>query len=55
MAIGFYNAAVQALCLLVCAPLIAGIVNKTKATLQKRQTSQRQLLEHGLRNTADAR
>ncbi|MBR1693945.1 MAG: NADH-quinone oxidoreductase subunit H [Selenomonas sp.] len=37
MAIGFYNAAVQALCLLVCAPLIAGIVNKTKATLQKRQ------------------
>ncbi|SDZ74753.1 respiratory chain complex I subunit 1 family protein [Selenomonas ruminantium] len=37
MAIGFYNAAVQAICLLVCAPLIAGIVNKTKATLQKRQ------------------
>ena len=37
MAIGFYNAAVQALCLIVCAPLIAGIVNKTKATLQKRQ------------------
>jgi formate hydrogenlyase subunit 4 len=37
MALSFYHAAVQALCLLICAPLIAGIVNKTKAFLQKRQ------------------
>ena len=37
MAFSFYHAAVQALCLLICAPLIAGIVNKTKAFLQKRQ------------------
>ena len=37
MAFSFYHAAVQALCLLICAPLIAGIVNKVKAFLQKRQ------------------
>ena len=37
MAFSFYHGAVQALCLLICAPLIAGIVNKTKAFLQKRQ------------------
>ncbi len=37
MALSFYHAAVQALCLLICAPLIAGIVNKVKAFLQKRQ------------------
>ncbi|MCR5757711.1 MAG: NADH-quinone oxidoreductase subunit H [Selenomonas sp.] len=37
MAFGFGHATVQALCLLLCAPLIAGIVNKTKAVLQKRQ------------------